>query len=340
MTIVRYPVLRTMRMLGLFLCLLPLTLWAQMEPTPTLLYRLGLSYQISSDPSWGRGYPVVTGSEPYSPAYTAGLQVGDIIQQIDGVPTRGLSLGNVRSLLERPTRTHLLTVTSLGRGERQVALTPEAKAPGAITERELARAFALYSLEDEQARRLSYPFVYHTGAGYDLSGVHTFSFAPSSPESKELETELYAQISRILEGRGLKRDDARPDLLLECFYELRPEEGSMRDASVPRETSRYDVQSQDFVRLPILPHTSDSRGSYSVHLSLQAVRPQSPDSLLWSCQSQDMLSEAMTLKDYARYTLPMMLQGFPCLQSRLTPRGSDPSNQWSSAHVSHPTGAL
>ena len=311
MTIVRYPVLRTMRMLGLFLCLLPMTLWAQMEPTPTLLYRSGLSYQISSDPSWGRGYLVVTGSEPYSPAYTAGLQVGDIIQQIDGVPTRGLSLGNVRSLLERPTRTHLLTVTSLGRGERQVALTPEAKAPGAITERELARAFALYSLEDEQARRLSYPFIYHTGAGYDLSGVHTFSFAPSSPESKELETELYAQISRILEGRGLKRDDARPDLLLECFYELRPEEGSMRDASVPRETSRYDVQSQDFVRLPILPHTSDSRGSYSVHLSLQAVRPQSPDSLLWSCQSQDMLSEAMTLKDCARYTLPMMLQGFP-----------------------------
>ena len=102
MTIVRYPVLRTMRMLGLFLCLLPLTLWAQMEPTPTLLYRLGLSYQISSYPSWGRGYPVVTGSEPYSPAYTAGLQVGDIIQQIDGVPTRGLSLVSVEGRDKSP----------------------------------------------------------------------------------------------------------------------------------------------------------------------------------------------------------------------------------------------
>ena len=311
MTIVKYPVPRPMRTLALLLCLLSTPLWAQKGEAPSLLYRSGLSYQISSDPSWGKGCPVVTGSRPYSPAYTADLRVGDIIRQIDGVSTQGLSLEDIQSLLERPVRTHLLTINSPGRELRQVALTPEAKEQGAVSERELARAFALYSLEDEQVRRLSYPFVYRSSVSYDLSSVRTYSFAPSTEESRELDAELYAQISELLERTGLRRDDISPDLILECFYELRPETSTLRDASIRKATSHYDLRARDFARLPILPYTSGVTGSYSVHLALHATRPQHQGSILWSCESRDMLSEAMTLKDYARYMLPMMLQGFP-----------------------------
>ena len=58
MTIVKYPVPRPMRTLALLLCLLSTPLWAQKGEAPSLLYRSGLSYQISSDPSWGKGYPI------------------------------------------------------------------------------------------------------------------------------------------------------------------------------------------------------------------------------------------------------------------------------------------
>ena len=323
MTIVKYPVPRPMRTLALLLCLLSTPLWAQKGEAPSLLYRSGLSYQISSDPSWGKGCPVVTGSRPYSPAYTADLRVGDIIRQIDGVSTQGLSLEDIQSLLERPVRTHLLTINSPGRELRQVALTPEAKELGAVSERELARAFALYSLEDEQVRRLSYPFVYRSSVSYDLSSVRTYSFAPSTEESRELDAELYAQISELLERTGLRRDDTSPDLILECFYELRPETSTLRDASIPKATSHYDLRARDFARLPILPYTSGVTGSYSVHLALHATRPQHQDSILWSCESRDMLSEAMTLKDYARYMLPMMLLlWIECMMWRIIPQPS------------------
>ena len=83
---------------------------------------------------------------------------------------------------------------------------------------------------------------------YDLSSVRTYSFAPSTEESRELDAELYAQISELLERTGLRRDDTSPDLILECFYELRPETSTLRDASIPKVTSHYDLRAQDFSR--------------------------------------------------------------------------------------------
>ena len=86
---------------------------AQALSSRSLLYRTGLTYMVQQSAGWGKGKAVITSSVPYSPAHRAGLHTGDIIEEIDGIPTAKLQLEELHSLLERPQTVHLLTITSL-----------------------------------------------------------------------------------------------------------------------------------------------------------------------------------------------------------------------------------
>lgn len=288
---------------------------AQALSSRSLLYRTGLSYMVQQSAGWGKGKAVITSSVPYSPAHKAGLHTGDIIEEIDGIPTAKLQLEELHSLLERPQTVHLLTITSLGRGTRKVVLRPESKPQGSVTERELARAFAYYSLRDEMERTISYPFIYEISSAYDLTQAQTFAFAPSTESNRALDEALYAQVTEQLKDFGLKYDASSPDLIIECFYELRPNSTQERDTSIPRYTSVFNPSLRDFVTLPLLPSEANTTGQYTIQLTVQFSRPNMTGRPIWVCTSRSALSEAMTLKDYAHYMLPLMLQGFPYVSS-------------------------
>lgn len=279
---------------------------------PELVYRLGLEQRPTSPTSWGQGAARITALQPESPATRAGLRVGDLLLSIDGVGTAGLSAREVDELLQRPTGKHLVTLRRLGQPKPEtLLLIPEAKSRTARTERELARAYAAYSPEDQAEWPLSYQLSYQVQPGFDFATVRRYAFAPSSEQNRELDDTLYSMIARQLQALGLQEDKAAPDLIIECYYELQPTASPRLDAAKPAQSLRYHPEEERVQFLPIIPEAGPDEGSYQVKLSVQMTRPTDPQRPVWLAETREGLSEPMTLKDFARYTLPVMLRPFP-----------------------------
>ena len=60
--------------------LLVLQINAQTSPT---VCRAGFAFEISNNPNWGNGEPVVINITPGSPAERAGLKLNDIILEVN-----------------------------------------------------------------------------------------------------------------------------------------------------------------------------------------------------------------------------------------------------------------
>ena len=105
-----------------------------------------------------KSIPMLTAVQPFGPAAVGGFFPGDLITQIDGVPTTGLTKQQISELLARPVGEHLLTIVRIGSGTTARILRPSCKAPYALTERELSTAFSGYSPMDQakQQRTLSF----------------------------------------------------------------------------------------------------------------------------------------------------------------------------------------
>ena len=266
---------------------------------PELVYRLGLEQRPTSPTSWGQGAARITALQPESPATRAGLRVGDLLLSIDGVGTAGLSAREVDELLQRPTGKHLVTLRRLGQPKPEtLLLIPEAKSRAARTERELARAYAAYSPEDQAEWPLSYQLSYQVQPGFDFATVRRYAFAPSSEQNRELDDALYSMIARQLQA-------------IECYYELQPTASPRLDAAKPAQSLRYHPEEERVQLLPIIPEAGPDEGSYQVKLSVQMTRPTDPQRPVWLAETREGLSEPMTLKDFARYTLPVLLRPFP-----------------------------
>jgi carboxyl-terminal processing protease len=87
------------------------------------------------------GYPVVAGVLPGSPALRAGLQTGDVIQQVDGRDVHGLSAQQASALIEGPVGSRVTLVVERGgrrllvpvtRGRFQSPTVVSARLPGDV----------------------------------------------------------------------------------------------------------------------------------------------------------------------------------------------------------------
>lgn len=274
--------------------------------------RMGLHYQMPTATVGAKGFPVLSAIVPYSPASRAGLQAGDVITAIDGISTEGRSSREISELLVRPVAEHLLTIERLGAGSQTRLLHAYCRAAEAITERELAQAFAGYSQQDATSQALSYPFTFHTAGEVAWGRVQTFAFAPSSPGSEAIDRAIYAQVARLLEARGLRQVTTSADLLIEAFYSLQPSSDGRQDAQQPTASLRYTPGTTPLQVLPLLPPTSTAGSAYDLQFSLQISSPARPSQpVVWSCEARERLSEAMTLPAYTEVALPVMLQAFP-----------------------------
>lgn len=279
--------------------------------------RTGMRYQISHLPAWGDSHPVVTSIVPYSPAERAGLRVGDVIEMIDGVPTLNLSHRQIDQLLRTRQGQHILQVSNFSRARQTHLLARDCKLSHSVTERELAEIFALYSLEDASSQSISYPFSYQQTPNFRLSEVHTFAFAPSSPETQSIDQALNGLIRKSLSARGLVETSGQPDLIFSTYYQLSPVEPTAELGEQMPFGWRYNPQHRDLKPLPILPLQSPL-ATYKLTLGVVAQDAQTQKAV-WSCEANESLSANMALPDYAAYSLPIMLQGFPLAPSTPTP---------------------
>ena len=145
----------------------------------TSICRLGFTYDISQSKNWGNNKPVIKSVIPYSSAEQAGIKKYDVIEEINGVPVTEISVDEIPQLLNPAGRNDvLLTISNLSSPSKQVLVKKDCKKSNAITEDQLASAYAMYSLETTNEQEFICPFkTTVTSDGVDFGNFKTFAFS-------------------------------------------------------------------------------------------------------------------------------------------------------------------
>lgn len=285
--------------------------------------RTGVTYEISQSSNWGYGKPVVTGIAPYSPAERSGLQLFDIIEQIDGISVTDLTLDDIQIMMNPANKNNiLLTVRSNSSSNsalRQVSLGKECKSVNSISEAQLAMAFNMYSLETTSIRQFICPFkITATNDLVDFAEFHTFTFAPVDENNRRLETNINQEIGEELSKKGFVEDNANPDLLIQTFYYFDKNSKYVGPSAIKLKTPvyRYCSAQGKMLRLPFLDITaSESEAPYLLQFGFRIIDQKlQPGRVLWECESNELLEEAYRLEEYAQIHVPLMCMQFPYLR--------------------------
>ncbi|WP_461484367.1 PDZ domain-containing protein [Porphyromonas asaccharolytica] len=294
----------------LALCSFALTMQAQKA-------YVGLEYQLSYNDNWGANRPVILTVYPNSPAAQTGLRSGDIIEAINGQETHTMPEEEMIRLLQSEGGASVdLLVSNFAYHRVERHLKPMAQPTGALTERDIARAFGMYSLEDESDILISYPISTGTEGKTDLINYETFGFVRTNKQHTNRDALIEQQITEALQALGLTYDQKNPDLLVDTYYSI--VENSSYDASSARRSAtvqtslRIDPKAHKLVELPILPVGSDKTlARFYLKFGITIYSGVNEHKMLWTSEAEELLSDDYLLTDYTALTVPVMLLQFP-----------------------------
>ena len=283
--------------------------------------RYGFSYEISNSPNWGKNLPVITSVYPNSPAERAGLKPFDIIEEVEGKPITENELDDIHLFLN-PEGMQLveLTIRNISEGVHKVKINKECKSMFALSESQLATAFAMYAIEDTHDRLFSCPFVTsQTKDVVDFAGFKTFDFSGGDSNQPELAKKIIELIRKELMNKGLQHNPVNPDLIVHIYYSFtknvnyKPK--TIKDEE-PDFTYRYDTGRDRMVKLPFLPaNTIETEAEYILKFGFRIEdRMLVKGRILWECEANEMLNEIYSLEDFAFIHVPLMCMQYPYMK--------------------------
>ena len=316
---------KTKRMLFASFCCLIATFCTHAQNNNTIC-RLGFEYETSQRTQWGFEKPVVRSVIPNSSAQAAGLQPDDVIEEVEGIHVSEISPDEVAQLLNTAGKSSVtLTISNLSGIPRQLTIAKECKKVNAISEGQLAEAFAMYSLETTSEQRFVCPFkTTVTTDEVDFAHFHTFTFARIDENNYKLEQNINECIERELIKKGMESNSNQPDLLIQTFYyfDKNPNYRGANRIVVEKETAvRYDQSEGKMVRLPFLsPSAAESEAEYLLQLGIRLIdQKEVPGRVIWECEANELLEQSYRLDEYARIHVPLMLMQFPYLKYARNP---------------------
>ncbi|MDR0835249.1 MAG: PDZ domain-containing protein, partial [Tannerella sp.] len=122
--------------------------------------RYGFSYEISNNSHWGKDKIIITSVYPKSPAERAGIKPFDIIEAVEGVHITDSILDDIEPFLNPKGKEIVeLTIKNFSSVDKKVKIKKECYSAYGISEEQLASAFAMYAVEDNQERFFTCPFI-------------------------------------------------------------------------------------------------------------------------------------------------------------------------------------
>lgn len=280
---------------------------------------VGLQYQFTSATPSKLRQPIILTVMPNSPAVEAGLKVGDIIETVNGKSTSNMSEAGLNAILTDEGSQNAdvtLEVSNFGYSKALRTLRPTCTPRNLINEEKLADAFAFYSLEDAASRIIVYPFTTRGDAPQTYLNKLRFSFTNSSAvANSDDDKAIVAAITQDLESKGLKLNPETSDMVIDYYYTVAKNpyfNQEVADKTPMKESLRYNPDTKQLSMEPILHYGADKRAAqFIMTFGVRIFDAHNTDSVLWNCESVEFLSSKMSIADYAKLTVPVMMMQFP-----------------------------
>lgn len=292
---------------------------AQSSP---IVCRAGFAFEISNNPNWGNGEPVVINITPGSPAERAGLKLNDIILEVNKKGTYLKPHHTIKAwMLDNDKLDIEISIRNLETEFKTITIGKDCRSRNGIDESKLASVFAFYSLEDVQNRTFHIPMEITTNSNAIFSDYRTFDFAPVSDGTPDIDVRISAIFERMLKNRGLKRDTNDPDFIIQTFYSYQSnpayKEGS-KDQNVDVANWRFDIQKNKMVKLPLFSPTEvieNNQVPYFLEFGYRFYDRKylEPGEMvqIWECEVQERVKSNYGLENYLETNLPLILLKYP-----------------------------
>ncbi len=303
----------------IILSFLILQINAQTSPT---VCRAGFAFEISNNPNWGNGEPIIINITPGSPAERAGLKLNDIILEVNGQGTYLKPHHTINAwMLDNDQSDIEISIRNLETDFRTIRIEKDCRSRNGIDESKLAPVFAFYSLEDVQNRTFHIPMKITTNENAVFSDYRTFDFAPVEDGTPAIDARISAIFERMLRERGLKRDQNDPDFIIQTFYSYQSNPSYNDNPSNAKNDIphwRFDIKNNKMVKLPLFSPTEvvkDSDVPYFLEFGYRFYDRKfvEPGEMIqiWECEVKERLKSNYGLENYLETNLPLILLKYP-----------------------------
>jgi hypothetical protein len=259
-----------------------------------------------------------------SPAERAGIKPFDIIEAVEGVNITDSILDDVEPFLNPKGKEIVeLTIKNFSSPNRKVKIKKECHNIYGISEEQLASAFAMYAVEDNQERFFTCPYITNnTQDSVDYSDFQSFGFSSDADQQPDLAKKIMEYIRKELITKGLKYNETNPDLIIQISYSFNknPNFRPAHSKAIPKENNtdksyvdRYEIAKNKISQFPFLnPGTLETEAAYMLKLGLKLEDKKIRQGrIIWECEATELLNETYSVQEFAAVNIPLMCLQFP-----------------------------